>query len=135
MSITGSCLCGAVRYEVTAPFQFLGNCHCTLCRKAHGAAYATWGILERGSFRWTAGEDQVQAYESSPGNTRCFCRQCGSSLASAHSGVVGEVAMGTVDGDPGARPGEHIFVGSKAPWHEITDTLPQHREWPPGMTP
>lgn len=133
MSIRGSCLCGAVAYEVTAPFQFLGNCHCSMCRKANGAAYVTWGIVERGSFRWTAGEDLVQGYASSPGTTRCFCGRCGSSLASAHDGVVGEVAIGTVDGDPGARPAEHIFVGSKAPWHDITDALPQHAAWPPGF--
>ena len=51
----------------------------------------------------------------------------------AHDGKVSEVTLGTVDGDPGARPSAHIFVGSKAPWHDITDTLPQHPEWPPGF--
>lgn len=135
MSISGSCLCGAVTYEVTAPFQFLGNCHCSMCRKSNGAAFATWGILNPGTFQWTSGEDCVQSYESSPGNTRCFCKRCGSTLASAHSGVVGEVVVGTVDGDPGATPREHIFVGSKAPWHQITDALPQHEKWPPGFAP
>lgn len=59
----------------------------------------------------------------------------GSPLASMHSGVVGEVVVGTVDGDPGARPREHIFVGSKASWHQITDSLPQHEAWPPGFAP
>lgn len=133
MAIVGSCLCGAVRYEVSAPFQFLGNCHCSMCRKANGAAYASWGILAPGTFRWTAGEDFVQSYESSPGNTRCFCKRCGAALVAAHSGVPGEVVIGSVDGDPGGTPREHIFVGSKACWHEITDTLPQHPEWPPGF--
>jgi hypothetical protein len=133
MSIKGSCLCGAVTYEVTEPFQFLGNCHCSQCRKSNGAAFATWGILNPGTFQWTSGQEFVQSYETSPGNARCFCKQCGSTLASTHSGVVGEVVVGTVDGDPGARPREHIFVGSKAAWHEITDTLPQHEEWPPGF--
>ena len=133
MPITGSCLCGAVSYEVTAPFQFLGNCHCSMCRKSNGAAFATWGILEPGSFRWTSGEHALRRYESSAGHARCFCGTCGSALASAHAGVVGEVVVGTVDGDPGARPREHIFVGSRATWHQITDTLPQHEEWPPGF--
>lgn len=132
MTIKGSCLCGAVTYEVTEPFQFLGNCHCSICRKANGAAFVTWGIVKRGTFRWTAGEEFVQGYESSPGNTRCFCKRCGSSLASSHAGVVGEVVVGSVDGDPGARPSEHIFVKSRASWHEITDALPQHQAWPPG---
>lgn len=94
MPIKGSCLCGAVTYAVTAPFQFLGNCHCSMCRKANGAAFVTWGILNPGTFHWTSGEDFVQGYESSAGNTRCFCKRCGSSLASAHSGVVGEVVVG-----------------------------------------
>jgi hypothetical protein len=133
MSIKESCLCGAVSYEVTAPFQFIGNCHCSICRKTHGAAFATWGIIDPEHFHWTAGEEFVQAYESSPGRTRCFCKRCGSPLASAHSGTVGEVVVGTVDGDPGGRPREHIFVGSKAPWHYIADSLPQHQEWPPGF--
>lgn len=131
MTIRGSCLCGAVGYEVTAPFRFLGHCHCSMCRKSNGAAFATWCILQPGSFRWTSGEHFVQAYESSPGTSRCFCRQCGSALASAHDGLVGEVVVASVDGDPGARPREHIFVGSKANWHEITDTLPQHDASPP----
>jgi hypothetical protein len=135
MSVKGSCLCGAVTYEVTAPFQFVGHCHCSMCRKAHGAAFATWGIIGAEHFRWTSGQDQVQSYESSPGMSRCFCRRCGSPLACAHAGVVGEVAIGTVDGDPGTYPREHIFVGSKAPWHQITDSLPQHDEWPPGYAP
>ena len=104
-----------------------------MCRKAHGAAYATWGILKPGQFRWVTGEDFVVHHESSPGRTRCFCRRCGSPLASAHAGTVGEVVIGTVDGDPGARPREHIFVGSKALWHDITDSLPQHEAWPPGL--
>lgn len=133
MPIKGSCLCGAVKYEVTAPFQFLDNCHCSMCRKPNGAAFATWGVLQPGTFRWTYGEDLLGSYKTSPGQTRCFCKRCGSTLASAHSRVVGEVVVGTVDGDPGARPCEHIFVGSKAPWCEITDMLPQHLEWPSGL--
>ena len=135
MSVKGSCLCGAVTYEVTGPFEFIGNCHCSICRKSHGAAFATWGIINPEHFRWTSGEDFVQAYESSPGRQRCFCKRCGSPLVSTHSGAVGEVAVGTVDGNPGTRPREHIFVSFKAPWHEITDSLPQFEEWPPGGQP
>ena len=135
MSVKGSCLCGSVVYEVTGPLKFMGNCHCSICRKSHGAAYATWGIISPEQFRWISGEEFVQHYESSPGRTRCFCKKCGSPLAGAHSGVVGEVVVGTIDGDPGTRPQEHIFVGSKALWHDIVDTLPQHEGWPPGFKP
>ena len=67
-------------------------------------------------------------YESSPGIGWCFCRRCGSSLAASDCGAVTSVTLGTVDGDPGVRPEKHIFVGSKAPWYEITDGLPQFSE-------
>jgi hypothetical protein len=135
VAITGSCLCGTVRYEIHGSFKSMGHCHCSICRKSHGAAFATWGIIDADQFRWTAGEDHVQEYESSPGRKRCFCRTCGSPLVSTHHGTVGEVTVGTVDGDPGARPREHIFVGSRATWYAITDALPQFEEWPPGVQP
>ena len=132
MTIKGSCQCGAVSYEITGSFKGMGNCHCSICRKSHGAAFVTWGIINSDQFHWRSGEEFVQAYESSPERRRCFCRKCGSPLVSTHSGAVGEVVVGTIDGDPGARPGEHIFVGSKAPWYEITDAPPRFVEWPPG---
>ena len=135
MAIRGSCLCGAVSYEIIGSFKTMGNCHCSICRKSHGAAFATWGIIDSDQFCWTSGEEFLQTYESSPGRQRCFCRRCGSPLVSSHSGRVGEVVIGTVDGDPDMRPSEHIFVGSKASWFEITDGLPQHVEWPSGMDP
>ena len=133
--LRGSCLCRAVGYEIEGPFVHIGNCHCSICRKSHGAAFATWGILGPQQFRWTSGESMVRAYESSPGRQRLFCGNCGSPLASAHEGDVAEVVVGTLDDDPGARPAEHIFVGSRASWHQITDTLPQHPGWPPGYAP
>lgn len=135
MAITGSCLCKSIGYEITGAVDIMGNCHCSMCRKSHGAPFVTWLVISPGQFRWTAGEDFVQSFDSSPGTQRCFCRQCGTTLATSHAGKVSEVAVGTIDGDPGLRPGAHIFVGSKAPWHEITDQLPQFAEWPPGMEP
>ena len=131
MELRGSCLCGQVRYEVSGPFKTIGNCHCSMCRKAHGAAFATWGIVDADQFRWTSGGDLIKGYESSPGTTRCFCANCGSHLVGTHAGSVSEVVVGTVDGDPGARPGAHVFTGSKASWYDITDALPQYEEWPP----
>ncbi|MGE3598363.1 MAG: GFA family protein [Dehalococcoidia bacterium] len=135
MPLRGSCLCGAVRYEIDGSFQLIGNCHCSMCRKSNGAAFATWGIVRSEQFRWTAGQELVQTYESSPGNRRGFCRNCGSPLVSMHSGKVGEVVLGSLDDDPGLRPREHIFVGSKAPWYDIADALPQSAEWPAAMQP
>lgn len=133
MIIRGSCLCGSVRYAIAGQFQVIGNCHCSICRKANGAAYVTWGIVDPDLFQWTAGHELIESYPTSPDIQRCFCRKCGASLASRHAGKVSEIVLASVDGDPGGKPREHIFVGSKACWHEITDALPQHAEWPPGM--
>ena len=80
------------------------------------------------------GEDLLVRYQSSPGQTRAFCRVCGSSLPDPDPGATDfYLPAGTLDGDPGARPAAHIFVGSKAPWCEITDELPQFDEYPPGF--
>ena len=135
MAIRGSCLCGPVNYEITGSFKVMGNCHCSICRKSHGTAFVTWGIINSHQFRWISGVEFIQGYESFPRRQRCFCKKCGSPLVSNHFGMVSEVVVGTVDGDPGARPSEHIFVGSKAPWYEIADALPKFEEWPPGMEP
>jgi hypothetical protein len=80
------------------------------------------------AFRWTHGEELLARYESSPGNIRTFCRVCGSTLASIFPAAPTEIGLplGTLDDDPGVRPEAHVYVGSKAPWHEITDALPQH---------
>jgi len=127
----GSCLCKGIRFEADR-LLFLGHCHCSMCRKAHGAAFATFAGAPAKSFRFLAGEDLIQRYESSPGNFRAFCRTCGSNIpvASADGRMV-YIPAGLFDDDPGTRPAMHIFVGSKAPWWEIRDDLPQHAEYPP----
>jgi hypothetical protein len=131
MAIHGSCLCGAVKYEIDGPLGDASSCHCSMCRKAHGAAFGTYAGLNPDEFRWVSGEDMVSVYNSSPDGGRCFCQKCGSTLGAMQNGKVGWITLGPVDGDPGVRPQLHIFVGSKAPWHDITDQLPQFDEWPP----
>ncbi len=81
--LSGSCLCGAVSYEIDAPIESASHCHCSQCRKAHGAAFATYGKVRREAFRYVAGADAVAEYHSSPGVTRTFCRHCGSNTAVA----------------------------------------------------
>lgn len=132
MAVRGSCECGGVQYEISGELSDVANCHCSMCRRTLGAAYGTYARVAAGEFRWRSGEDLVATHESSPGVSRCFCRDCGSSL-----GALGEdmnltwVTLGTVIDDPGSRPEAHIFVGSKAPWFDISDGLPQFEEWPP----
>lgn len=131
MSISGRCLCGGIRYDITGELTNAGNCHCAMCRQQSGGAFTTAGFVEPDEFRWTQGEDLVARYESSPGFFRIFCKVCGSNLGIIEKGRVTMIFFGAVSGDPGIRPAEHIFVGSKAPWYEITDDLPQHDEFPP----
>ena len=135
MNVQGGCLCGAIRYEIDGPLTDVGNCHCSMCRRFHGAAFSTYAKIGAEHFRWLSGQDLLTVYETSPGIGWAFCRTCGSSLGIPALGKLSEITLGTLDTDPGIRPTEHTFVGSKAAWFEITDTLPQHDKWPPGKTP
>lgn len=133
--VRGSCLCGGVKFEATE-VPLIALCHCSMCRKANGAAFESGAAVPAGDFRWTQGEDLIQLYESSPGNRRAFCRVCGSRAPSrSRDGSIYYVPAGLLDDDPGVRPALHMFVGSKAPWWEITDELPRFEEWVPGYGP
>jgi hypothetical protein len=136
----GTCLCGGVKFEITGPLLRVLNCHCSRCRKQHGAAFRSRARVRIEDFRWIEGEELVKYYESSPGFLRGFCGQCGSPIvnrpgpnwkfASVYPFAMSEfgIPLGILDDDPEVRPERHIFVGSKAPWFEITDDLPQHEE-------
>ncbi len=128
--INGSCLCGRLRYEIEGAFEGMVNCHCSMCRKHHGAAFATFALTAATQFRWLAGESEVARFESSPGMFRTFCPVCGSN-APIVSGDSVYVPAGNLDDDPGIAPEMHIYVNSKAPWHVIADQLPQFAEEPP----
>jgi hypothetical protein len=125
--LRGSCLCGHVTFEIDGQVSSALNCHCSMCRKAQGAAFRSRARVNAHEFRFTSGEELVTWYESSQGTHRGFCRQCGSPILSRfdHSPRYFGLPLGTLDDDPGIRPGFHVFVASKAPWHVITDDLPQ----------
>lgn len=130
----GTCLCGTVRYETGGPLNLMINCHCSMCRKHHGAAFATFVGAPLMSFQWHAGESNIAHYRSSEKGSRPYCRTCGSVTPT----LVPEMDLallpaGNVQGNLAIRPQCHVFVGSKAPWYEIRDELPQHEEYPPEM--
>ena len=125
--IDGGCLCGQVRYQVSGELIEADNCHCSKCRRHHGAAFGTYADFSPGAFRWTAGETLVKIHQEPSGAGWVFCGACGSSLAASDNGKITMITLGTVDGDPGLKPESHIFVGSKAEWFEITDSLPRHQ--------
>ena len=128
--ITGGCLCGKVRYEITGPLLKADHCHCSMCRRQHGAAFATYADFNPDEFNWVAGEAQLKVYEVASGAGWCFCSECGASLAGTENGRVTSIALGTVEGDPGIKPAAHIYVGSKAQWYAINDNIPQFDKRP-----
>jgi hypothetical protein len=127
--LSGKCECGAVRYRVADEFVYAGNCHCSNCRAATGSAFKPFAGIEREKLEVVEGADTLLVWGSDDANhTRCGI--CGSLLYSVvRDGAYVHVAMGSLVDDPTIRPTDHIFVGSKAPWFEITDELPQAEEY------
>ena len=126
--LIGRCGCGAVRYRVTDAFLYAANCHCSRCRAATGSAFKPFAGIEREKLEITDGSDALLVFgEEDLNDTRCGV--CGSLLFSVvRDGAYVHVAMGSLVDPPSLRPRHHIFVGSKAPWFEITDGLPQFAE-------
>jgi len=127
--LTGGCYCGAVRYRVADAFRYAANCHCSRCRAATGSAFKPYAGIEREQLELTEGADALFVVgEENDNDTRCA--RCGSLLFSVvREGQYVHVAMGSLVDEPSIRPAGHIFVGSKAPWFEITDDLPQFDEY------
>lgn len=128
----GGCLCGSVRYEIAAPLGAVEHCHCSMCRKAHGAAFSTNSVVPTAALTIVAGADWISEYESSPNRRKCFCSKCGSQLFIRRIDRPGAivVALGGIDGDPLARPARHVFVASRAPWYDIGHELPRFKVYP-----
>ncbi|EKP0308222.1 GFA family protein [Aeromonas veronii] len=127
-----SCLCGAVALTLPDQFDYMGNCHCSECRKFSGGDYASVGGLDGNKVTIVKGEEAIGRYRKSAETTLAFCRHCGSSLFSqkSSSGKI-NLRLGVLDDVPSQRPAFHIFVGSKAPWHQISDDCPQFDTRPP----
>ena len=129
--VTGSCLCGGVRFEVSQPFVWANHCHCSRCRKHSGTFGGTQGRVPREGFRLLAGEALIRVYRPEGGRVKAFCTICGSSLFGAEwpDGDEISIRLGALDGDPGIRPQVRTFVDSKAAWDEIPDDgLPRYPE-------
>jgi hypothetical protein len=128
--LRGGCECGTVRYRVADEFRYAMNCHCSRCRAGTGSAFKAFAGIERDKLEVTEGGDSLLVFgEEDLNHTRCGA--CGSLLFSVvREGAYVHVAMGSLVDAPSIRPTKHMFVGSKAPWFEITDGLPQFEEYP-----
>jgi len=105
----------------------MAHCHCSMCRKFHGAAFATFAEAKQDDFRWVAGQELLKSYVAENGSVREFCGNCGSSMTFAPSNSLGDVvefALGTLESEIDIQPDAHIFVDNKASWFFITDDLP-----------
>ena len=125
--LAGRCECGATGYTVADEFRYSMNCHCSRCRAATGSAFKAMAGIERDKLELADGAELLVVGDDELNDTRCAA--CGSLLFSVvRDGGYVHVALGSLVDDPGIRPTHHIFVGSKAPWYEITDDLPQFEE-------
>jgi hypothetical protein len=126
--LLGQCECGTVRYRVADAFLYASNCHCSRCRAATGSAFKPFAGIEREKLELTDGWEALLIHgEKTLNDTRCGA--CGSLLFSVvGDGAYVHVALGSLVDAPSLQPNKHIFVGSKAPWFEITDDLPQFEE-------
>lgn len=128
--MTGQCLCGSIKYRVDKIEPRMAHCHCSMCRKFHGAAFATFGEALKTNFHWIEGEALLKNYLASNGTTRQFCSHCGSSLTFSTPALANklEFSLGTLDSEISVKPDAHIYTASKAGWYDIADDLPQYRQ-------
>jgi hypothetical protein len=133
MPLTGGCLCGAVRFEVSQPPPEAGYCHCTRCQRRTGSAASAQASIVPGSLRLLSGATALGAWHPPGGFAKLFCRECGAHLFSGPTpDEISTVRLGAFDGDPGVRPSYRQHVAGAAPWEEIPDDgLPRH----PGARP
>ena len=134
-AIRGSCLCGGVGFVIEGTPFHARYCHCSRCRKGRSAAFAWNAFVSADALRLTRGAELIASFKLPDAErfAQSFCRTCGSCLPHVYAERrVAVVPMGALDDDPGIRPVEHIFLGSKAPWYDLPDDgLARHDRYPP----
>jgi len=130
--ITGHCECNKITYQIDGEINDYSHCHCSQCRRLHGAAFVSFAGVQRKEFSYLSGESELAHYASSTTHDRVFCSNCGSNILVALDDEPDAlyVSMGTINGKPKLPPAYHIFVASKAPWYTITDQAEQYDTFP-----
>ena len=125
--VNGGCLCGAVGFFASLPSKWCAHCHCSMCRKAHGAGYVTWVGYAQDQVRVTRGVDQLTWYGSSPEAQRGFCQQCGSSMFFRSTRWAGElhIALACIHEAIDRQPQANVFFTTHVAWMPIDETLKQ----------
>ena len=125
--VQGLCFCGAVKFEVTLPTLFCAHCHCTMCRRVHGAGYVTWIAVPYSQFRMLSGSEHLAVHHSSDHGRRSFCNVCGSSLfcESTHRPEHIDIVLANLSGKIDREPQAHYYFSDRAEWVAIGDDLPR----------
>jgi hypothetical protein len=129
----GKCLCGAVEVEIAGGISDIIHCHCSLCRKNSGTAYATNGFIAAKGFKVVTGADKLSTFTFKAGRERHFCSQCGCPVYSSNSDDPSRlrIRLGIIDSDISERPISHNFVSSKASWDNLDADLPRYQQFEP----
>ena len=127
--VRGGCLCGAVRFEIELPSKWCAHCHCSMCRRAHGAGYVTWVGFESDHFELLSGDHHLKWYESSPGARRGFCSECGSAMLFESSRWPDEthVALGCIEDPIDRVPEANAYIEAHVDWMPLDDSLTRYR--------
>jgi hypothetical protein len=134
LPLTGGCLCGGVRFEISEPLVSSGYCHCKRCQRRTGTAASASARVAPGSLRLVSGEELLRSWDPPDGFSKVFCSACGSALwsQSPDDPAIKAVRLGAFDGDPGIRPSDHAFVAYAAVWEPLPDDgLPRYPEGRP----
>lgn len=126
--LTGECFCGEIKYEIKGRLRDATSCHCSRCRKAFSAQASAYALVNSSEFRWICGVDYLTTYVNQQGFGLQFCNRCGSTLCGTLHNEVHGVTLGCLNEDPKIEIGQHIFVGSKASWEVIPDSVPSYQE-------
>ena len=123
----GSCLCGAVRFEIIGHFERFFLCHCGRCRKDTGSAHAANLFSSTAKIRWVSGQSAIKAFQApSTRHERSFCSACGSAVPSVQmNGTLLVVPAGSLDSAIETQPDAHIFVASAASWDRCLEDVPR----------
>ena len=123
--VTGSCFCGAVQFEIELPTTFCGHCHCSMCRRPHGASFVTWTGVPPERFAISAGKEQISTYQSSEHGTRSFCRICGSQMFCQTEPEIIDIALAALHDRIDRDPEAHYYFDCRAEWTQVNDDLPK----------
>lgn len=127
--LTGHCLCGGVTFEITEPLVSASYCHCTRCQRRSGTAASANARIVPGSLHVRSGDELISTWTPEDGAPKSFCSRCGSALWSGTAAEPGGVRLGGLDGDPGIRPGHHLYVAYAPAWEPLReDGLPRYPE-------